>query len=246
MKVFDTVDVRIVRIGDDVGIFLPMEYESLEGTDAQFSAGIEGDELVFRIKPRIRHVVRETVDELWRSLHVLFSRVGDIGERTPWGEMDIVWQAPHVYESKVPIAASEVIEHRHMRELYGKEGQHPGDHEDMRKSVHDTITKLCELAALRLEFKDQLFARAFGQAVGNKFACSPASLYGMYDIVYEVFSEEFDKVSDDRSWKLTSDAAQRAVKAGYDRIRYLESHPSEYEKEKARVEKKWGIWVNPA
>ncbi len=244
MRVFDTVDVRIARIGDDIGIFLPLEYEALEGFDAEFSAGTEGDELVFRIKPHVTGAVRETVEELWRSLRVLFSRTGDIGE-VPWGEMEIVWQAPHVYEDKVPIAASEVLVHRRMRAAYGREEFMVGDREDMRRSIHDTITKLCELAALRLGFEDELFARAFGQAVGSYFS-SVTCLYGMYDFICEVFREEFVKVYEDKYWKLTSAAAQDAVKAAYDRVRYLEAHPDEYLKEKARVEAKWGIWVKPA
>ncbi len=244
MRVFDTVDVRIARIGDEIGVFLPMEYEALEGFEAGLSAGTEGDELVFMIKPHVGHAVRETVDELWRSLRVLFSKTGDIGE-APWGEMEIVWQAPHVYEDKVPIAASEVLVHRHVRAAYGKEEFMVGDREGMRRSIHDTITKLCELAALRLGFEDELFARAFGQAVGSYFS-SVTCLYGMYNIVCEVFREEFARVNDDRFWKLTSEAAQDAVKAAYDRIRYLETHPDEYRKEKARVEEKWGIWVKPA
>ncbi len=159
--------------------------------------------------------------------------------------MEIVWQAPHVYEDKVPIAASEVLVHRHMRAAYGKEEYPTGDKEDMRRSINDTITKLCELAALRLNFNDPLFARAFGQAVGSYFS-STTCLYGMYDIVCEIFREEFVRVDDDKYWKLTSPAAQDAVKAAYGRIRYLESHPNEYQKEKARVEAKWGIWVKPA
>ncbi len=244
MKVFDTVDVRIVRIGESTGIFLPMEYDALEGSDAEFTAGVDGDELVFRIKPRVQHAVNDTVDELWRCLRLLFSKTGDIGE-APWGEMEIVWEAPHVYEEKVPIAASEVLTHRYMRAAYGKEEFPAGDREDMRKSIHDTITKLCELAALRLGFNDPLFARAFGQAAGSYFSFT-SCLYGMYDIVCEIFREEFSKVDDDKFWKLTSPKAQDAVKAAYDRVRYLESHPEEYEKEKARVEAKWGIWVKPA
>ncbi len=244
MKIFDIIDARITRVGDNVGIFLPMEYEALEGLDAELSAGVEGDDLVFTIKPRYEHAVRETVDELWRSLRVLFSRIGDIGE-APWENLEIVWQAPHVYEEKVPIAASEVLVHRHMRATYGKEEYIIGDKEDMRRSIHDTIEKLCELAALRLEFKDPLFARAFGQAVGSYFSLTTC-LYGMYDIVCEVFREEFVKVDDDRFWKLTSPTARDAVKAAYDRIRYLEAHPGDYEKEKARVEAKWGVWVKPA
>jgi hypothetical protein len=244
MKVFDTVGVKIVRAGEEVVVYLPMEYEALEGFDAELSAGVEGDDLVFKIKPRIDMAVKETVDELWRCLRILFSKVGDIGE-VPWGEMEIVWEAPHVYEEKMPIAASEVLIHRHMRAAYGKEESMVGDREEMRRSIHDTITKLCELASLRLGFNDPLFARAFGQAVGSYFSFITC-LYGMYDIVCEVFREEFVKVDDDRFWKLTSGTAQDAVKAAYDRVRYLESRPEEYQKEKTRIEEKWGIWVKPA
>lgn len=245
MKVFDTVDLKIEKFGDSVGIIFPIEYEALEGLDAVFSAGVEGDDLVIRIKPSLNDAVKETVDELWRDLRILFSKIGDIGE-TPWNELEIVWMAPHVYEEKVPIPASEVIVHRHIRKAFGKEEYLTSDKEDMRKSIHDTITKLSELAGLRLGFEDELFARAFGQAAGNYFSCSIASLYGMSDVVFEIFNEEFVKVDDDRFWKLTSETAQKAVKAAYDKIRYLESHKEEYEKEKARVESKWGVWVNPA
>ncbi len=245
MKVFDTVDLKIEKIGDSTGIIFPIEYEALEGLDAEFSAGVEGDELVLMIRPQLNDAVHETVDELWRDLRILFSNIGDIGE-TPWDELEIVWKAPHVYEEKVPISSSEVIVHRHIRAAFGKEEYLTSDKEDMRRSIHDTITKLSELASLRLGFRDELFARAFGQAVGNSFSCIATSLYGMYDVVFEIYNEEFLKVDDDRFWKLTSEGAQEAVKAAYDRIRYLSEHPAEYEKEKARVEKKWGIWVKPA
>ncbi len=245
MRVFDTVDSRIIRVDDSSGIAFPIEYEALEGFDAEFAAAVDDKDLVIVIRPRIRHAVRETVDELWRCLRILFSRIGDIGE-TPWQDMEITWKAQEAYEDKVPIAASEVIVHRHMRAAYGGEEYLIGDKEDMRKSVHDTICKLCELAALRLDFEDQLFARAFGQAVGSKFTVNDASLYGMYDIVYEIFREEFERVDDDKFWSLTSPMAAEAVKAAYDKIRYLELHRQEYEKEKARVEQKWGVWVKPA
>ena len=245
MKVFDIVDLKIEKLGDSVGIIFPLEYEALEGLEAEFSAGIEGDKLVLLIRPSLDNAVKEVVSELWRDLRILFSQIGDIGE-TPWDQIDIVWKAPHVYEEKVPISASEVIVHRHIRKAFGREEYLAGEKEDMRKSIHDTITKLTELAALRLGFRDELFARAFGQAVGNNFSCNITSLYGMYDVVFEVFNEEFVKVDDDKHWKLTSETAQKAVKAAYDRIRYLSEHPGEYEKEKARVEQKWGIWVKPA
>ncbi len=244
MKVFDIVDTRIVRIDDEAGIFLPMEYEALEGFAAEFSAGVEDDDLVFRIKPRINAAVRETVDELWRDLRILLSKIGDIGEKAPWDGMEIVWQAPHVYEEKVPIAASEVITHRHIRAAYGKEDFHGSDKEDMRKSIHDTITKLAELASLRLGFEDPLFARAFGQAVGSHFS-GISCVYGMYDVVCEIFKEEFIKVDDDKFWKLTSPMAQDAVKAAHDRIKYLSDHARDYEKEKARVQAKWGFPMKP-
>jgi hypothetical protein len=68
----------------------------------------------------------------------------------------------------------------------------------------------------------------------------------MYDVVYEIFGEEFDRVEGDKYWKLTSPTAQDAVKAAYDKVRYLESRPALYEKEKARIEAKWGVWVKPA
>lgn len=245
MKVFDTVDLKIEKIGDSVGILFPIEYEALEGLDAEFSAGVEGDEMVIKIRPQLSDPVIETVNELWSGLRILFSNIGDIGE-TPWEELDVVWKAPHVYEEKVPISASEVIVHRHIRSAFGKEEYMTSDKDDMRRSIHDTITKLSELASLRLGFNDELFARAFGQALGNNFSCNITSLYGMYDIVFEIFNEEFVKVDDDRFWKLTSEVAQKAVKAAYDRIRHLSEHPEEYEKEKARVEKKWGVWIKPA
>ncbi len=38
MKVFDTVDVRILKIGESVGVIFPIEYEGLEELDAEFSA----------------------------------------------------------------------------------------------------------------------------------------------------------------------------------------------------------------
>jgi len=119
MKVFDTVDLRIEKIGDSAGILFPIEYEALEGLNAEFSAGLEGDELVLMIKPQLHEAVRKTVDELWRGLRLLFSKIGDIGE-TPWDELEIVWKAPHVYEEKVPVSSSEVIVHRHIRAAFGK------------------------------------------------------------------------------------------------------------------------------
>jgi len=239
MRVFDTVESRIERMGDGVGVLFPVEYEMLEGFDAELSAAVEGNELIFIVKPRVEPAAREAVDAIWRDLRVLFSKVADIGEKAPWGEIEVVWESPHVYEDKVPIAASEVIKHRYMAALYEKE-EYPIDKEDVRKSIHDTMTKLCEVAALRLGFRDRLFAMAFGQAVGNHYSHG-SCVYGMYDIVCEIFREEFVKINDDRFWDLTSPAAQDAVKAAYERIRHLSEHPEEYEKEKARIQAKWGF-----
>jgi len=53
MKTLDSVDVRIARIGDSIGIYFPMEYDSLEGFDAKFSAELDGNDLVFVIRPHI-------------------------------------------------------------------------------------------------------------------------------------------------------------------------------------------------
>lgn len=244
MKILDTIGIKIRRRGESTGIEFPMEYEALEGYSAQFSAAMEGNDLIFLIKPRINEAVKETVNELWRDLRILFSRIGEIGE-TPWQEMEIVWKSPDAYYEKVPIPAEEVIEHRFIRASYGKPEYVAGTKEDMRKSINDTLTKLCELAALRLDFKDILFARAFGQSVASKFS-TMSCLYGMYDVVCEIFSEEFDRVNDDRSWKLTSPKSAEAVEAGYKKILYLEAHPEEFEKERARIQNKWGFPLKPA
>jgi hypothetical protein len=239
MKVFDSVGGRIERIGDSVGIYFPVEYESLEGYEVELSAAMENNDLVFVIKPHINKAVKETVEELWRDLRMLFSRIGDIGS-TPWNEMEIVWQSPEAYYEKVPISAEEVIQHRFMRASFGKPEYIAGTKEDMRKSINDTLEKLCELASLRLGFKDELFARAFGQAVSSKFSTT-SCLYGMYDVICEIFSEEFDKVNDDTCWKLTSDKSAEAVEVAYKRIRHMESHPAEFRKERERIQSKWGF-----
>lgn len=244
MKIFDTVDVRIVRIGDSIGIYFPMEYDSLEGFKAEFSAAVDGKDIVFIIKPHIRRAVHETVNELWKDISILFSKIGDIGE-VPWDQMEIVWAARHEYEEKVPISADEVIQHRHIRESYGHEEFPAGDMADMRKSIHNTMDKLCELASLRLEFKDRNFARAFGQGVANKFSFTYCD-YGMYAVICQIFSDEFDKVDDDKFWKLTSPKAQDAVKVAYDRIKYLEEHPDEFQKERERIQRMWGFPLKPA
>lgn len=244
MKVFDTVSLKIVKIGDSVGVYFPLEYYAMEGFDAEFSAAIEDDDLVFIIKPNIKKAVEEAVNELWHDLRILFSKVGDIGEKAPWDSMEIVWSAPHVYEEKVPISADEVITHMHARAVYGEEYV-TGDSEDMRKGIHDTISKLCELAALRLGFEDELFARAFGQAVGNNFSFNYCQ-YGTCQVICEIFNEEFGKVDDNRLWKLKSEKAQEAVKAAYDKVKYLSEHPEEFIKENERVQSKWGLALKPA
>jgi hypothetical protein len=237
MKVFDTVNIRIERIGDSVGIYFPIEYDAMEGFDAEFSAGLEGNDIVFKVKPYLKKAVEETVDEMWKDLRTLFSGIGDIGEKAPWEVMDIMWIAEETSKGKVPISASEVVTHRHSKATYGEEYVR-ADREDMRKGIHDTITKLCELAALRLGFKNEVYARAFGQAVGNNYSFT-SCLYGTYDILCEIFKEEFMKVDDDRNWGLTSEPARKAVKAAYDRIKFLEEHPEEYKKEEERVRNAW-------
>ncbi len=244
MRVFDTVNLKIVRIGDSVGVYFPIEYDAMEGFDAEFSAAIQDNDLVFIIKPQIKKAVEEAVNGLWQELRILFSKVGDIGEKAPWDSMEIVWSAPHVYEDKVPISSDEVITHIHARAVYGEEYV-TGDSEDMRKGIHDTITKLCELAALRLDFEDELFSRAFGQAAGNNFSFNYC-LYGTYQVICEIFNEEFNKVDDNRLWKLRSEKARDAVKAAYDRIKYLERHPEEFKKEEERIRKKWEPQLKPA
>lgn len=243
MKVFDTVSVRIERIGDSIGVYFPLEYAAMEGFEADFSAGVEGNDVVFMVKPHFKKAVEESVNDLWRDLRTLFSRIGDIGETAPWGEMEIVWKAGETYKGKVPISAAEVVLHRHARAAYGEESLR-GDPEDMRKGIHDTIEKLCELAALRLGFKNDVYARAFGQAVGNNYSLT-GCLYGIYDVLCTIFNEEFTRVDDDKLWGLTSETAQRAVKAAYDRIRYLEEHPGEYKKEEERVRKTWEPSLKP-
>jgi hypothetical protein len=41
MKILDTADVRIVRVGDNPGITMPPEYEGLEGFTARLEAAVE-------------------------------------------------------------------------------------------------------------------------------------------------------------------------------------------------------------
>lgn len=241
MKILDQTDIKIERIGDRVGIYLPIEYEGLEGFPARFEGTVDDGRLAFRIRPELDPPVKETVNELWRDLRLLFSDLADIGTEPPWQDMDIVWGVEVVpdekgYEGKVPISASEVLEHRriyHRRPL-------EWDRIDIRKSIFDTMTKLCELASRRLGFKSDLFSTAFGDAVANKF-CQISCTYGTLDILCEIFSEEFMNVFPDRFWSLTSGQSREAVAACYRKIKYLEDHPEEFEKERARVQGKWGF-----
>ncbi len=242
MKILDSADARIVRMGDNVGAILPIEYEGLEGFPAQFEAAVEDGKLVFLIRPDLDRPVKDTISELWRDLRLLFSDLADIGPEPPWQDIDIVWgvevTAPdeRVYGGKAPIAAAEVLEHRriyHSRPL-------EWDRIDIRKSIFDTLTKLCELASRQFGFNSGLFAAAFGDAVANKF-CQVSCTYGMLDIICEIFSEEFSSVYADRFWSLTSEHSREAVAACYRKIKYLEDHPEEFEKERARVQGKWGF-----
>lgn len=241
MKTLDQTDARIDRIGDRVGIFLPIEYEGLEGFPALFEAAMENGKLVFLIRPDLDHPVKDTISELWRDLRLLFADLVDIGREPPWQDIDIVWGvevAPEerVYGGKAPIAAAEVLEHRriyHNRPL-------EWDRMDIRKSIFDTLTKLCELASRQLDFNSGLFAAAFGDAVANRF-CQMSCTYGTLDIICEIFSEEFTSVYPDGYWSLTSERSREAVAACYRKIKYLEDHPEKFEEERARVQDKWGF-----
>ncbi len=235
MRIFDTARVRITRLDDSVGISLPAEYEELDGFPAMLESAVEDGRLVFMVRPDVEPAVKETVTELWRDLRLLFSGVADIGEM-PWDDVVIEWEAHEAAEGPVPISAAEVLDHRrlyHTKPL-------AWDKEDIRKSIHDTMSKLCELAARKLGFKSRLFAMAFGDAVANKFSLISCT-YGTLDVVCEIFSEEFSRVDDDRFWPLTSTLAREAVAAGYRKIRQLEDDPREFEKERARVQQKWGF-----
>lgn len=236
MKVFDRADSKIYKLDDSVGIYLPLEYIALEGFDAQLSAAVDNDDLIFVIKPDIRWAVRETVNELWRDLRILFSKISDIGEKVPWEDIEIIWQMRHEYEDKVPISAAEVLEHRRIR----SQRTIAWNKEDMRKSIHDTFSKLCTLASRNLGFKDKVFYQGFADGVANKFSLISCT-YGVYDVLCWIFSEEFNKVNDDRYWVLTSEQAQKAVAAAYKKIKFLESNPEEFQKERARVQKVWGF-----
>lgn len=235
MKTFDRTDVTIKRLGDSVGIVLPLEYESLEGFRASFEGATEDGGLVLLIRPAIDEPVRQTVDELWQDLRTLFSGVGEIDPQAPWEEMTIVWDRREADE-KFPISAAEVLEHRRIYNTKPLEWEK----EAVRKSIHDTITKLCEIAALRLGFTGRLFAIAFGDAVANKFSLISCT-YGTLDIICNIFSEEFTSVYDDRFWSLTSERSRDAVTACYKKIKYLEDHPDEFSKARARMQQKWGL-----
>jgi hypothetical protein len=144
MKIIDSTDAKIERIDDRPGVYLPIEYEGLEGSPARFEAASEDGKLVFMIRPDLEGPVRDTIGELWRGLRLLFSDLADIGEQPPWQDMNIVWGVEvtpeeKAYGDKVPIAASEVFSHRriyHSRPL-------EWDRIDIRKSIFDTLTKLC-------------------------------------------------------------------------------------------------------
>lgn len=241
MKIFDSVPVKIIDLDDSAAIYLPIEYFSLSGSSATLSAGTEGNDLVFIVKPDIKGTVRETVDELWRDIRILFSKIADIGDTAPWGNLEIVWDAQenYVYD-RVPISAVEVLEHRRMRFKYKSEPNMDFNPGDMRKSIHETLTKLCEIASSRLDFKDPFFTAAFGDSVANKFALV-SCMYGPYDVICEIFSEEFHKVDEEKYWSLTSEKAGEAVAYAYKKIKYLESHPEEFERERARIQEKWGF-----
>lgn len=236
MKVFDRANVRIVRLGDSVGVYLPIEYESLSGFHASVECGSDDGRLTFIIRPEVDELIVKTVNELWRNIRLLFSEIGDIGESMPWDDAEIVWEPYGAYEHKVPLSVAEILEHHRIRTTKSLRS----DKEDMRKSIHDTFTKLCELASRRLGFKSLLYSMAFGDAVANKFSLISCT-YGTLDVVCEIFSEEFSKVDDDRFWPLDSVKARKAVLAGYRKIKHLEDHPETFERERARVQQKWGF-----
>ena len=239
MKILDRTDTKIERICNRVGVFLPLEYEGLEGFSARFESAAENGKLVFLIHPEIEQPVKDTVNELWRSLRILFLNLADIGAEPPWQDMDIVWKvesAPQdqAYGERVPIVAAEVLRHRriyHMKTLYR-------DLKDVRRGISDTMIKLCILASRCLGFRSRLFSMAFGDAVASMF-CQVGCTYGAADVICNVFAEEFANVYPDRYWSLTSERSREAVAACYRKARYLEDHPEAFEKEKERVMGKW-------
>jgi hypothetical protein len=240
MKILDRTEARIEKIGNRTGIFLPLEYEGLAGFSARFDGAVEDGKLVLLIRPEIDGAVRETVDELWRDLRLLFSDLADIGPQPPWQDMDIVWEAENapeskVYSGKVPIVAAEVLEHRRIyntKPLYG-------DLKDIRRGIFDTMGKLCVLASRHLGFKSQLFIIAFGEAMASMF-CQVGCYFSAADVICNVFSEEFSSIYPDRYWSLTSERSREAIDACYRKIKYLEDHPEAFEKEKERVMNLWG------
>jgi hypothetical protein len=239
MKILDRTDTKIERIGDRVGFFLPIEYEGLEGFPARFEGAVDDGRLVFMIRPDIDRPVKETVNELWRDLRILFSDLADIGPEPPWQDMDIVWEAENapegkVYSGKVPIVADQVLQHHriyHTKTLYG-------DLKDVRRGIFDTMGKLCVLASRHLGFNSQLFSMAFGEAVACMF-CQVGCTYGAADVICNVFSEEFTNIYPDRYWSLTSERSREAFDSCYRKIKYLEGHQEAFEKEKERVMGKW-------
>jgi hypothetical protein len=159
--------------------------------------------------------------------------------------MDIVWEVENVPEGnacagKVPIAAAEVLEHRR---VYHSMTRHE-DMKDKRRSIFDTMSKLCILASRRLGFRGQLFSMAFGEAVAGLF-CQVGCTYSAADVICNVLAEEFANVYPDRYWSLTAERSREAIDACYRKIRYLEDHPEEFEKEKVRVMGKWGAIPHP-
>jgi hypothetical protein len=245
MKILDRTDSKIEKIGDRVGIFLPLEYEGLAGSPARLEGAADDGKLVFLIRPDVGRPVRETVDKLWHDLRLLFSDLTDIGPNPPWQDMDIVWEAEsapprEVYGGKVPIVAVEVLEHRriyHTKPLYG-------DLKDIRRGIFDTMAKLCVLASRHLGFRSHLFSMAFGEAVASMF-CQVGCTYGAADVICNVFAEEFVDVYPDRFWSLTAERSREAVAACYRKVKYLEDHPEAFDKEKERVMRKWSGAPHP-
>lgn len=240
MKIIDSTDAKIERAGDRVGIFLPVEYEGLEGFPARFEAASDDGKLVFVVRPDIDAPVQDTVNMLWHELRLLFSGLTDIGP-APWHDMDIVWSvenAPEykVYGGKVPIIAAEVLEHRR---IYHTQTRY-GDLKDKRRSIYDTMSKLCVLASRHLGFRSQVFSQAFGEAVASMF-CQVGCTYSAPDVICNVFAEEFANVYPDRYWSLASERSREAIEACYRKVRYLEDHPEAFEKEKERIMGKWSV-----
>jgi hypothetical protein len=245
MKIFDSTGAKFIKIDDSIYVNFPIEYLSLEGFNAMFYAAVENNSPVFIIKPDITGAVKETISGTWSSLRTLFFMIGDIGEEPPWDDIHIVWHSPASYEEKVPISSEEILEHRRLLKAIKEKGHIEGNKDDVRKSIHDTMTKLCELASRKLGFKDRFFSAAFGDSVAKKYSLI-SCMYGTYDVVCEIFSEEFSKVNDDVYWEPSSPKSQQAVLLAYNRIKFLESNRLEFEKERARVQKKWGFPLRTA